>query len=781
MGIAARITLLYACAGLLLSAAAATYVAQQKYQSTLDNLVDDATAHAQHQVDLQYYIYGSNSVGLKRILGDFLGPNAVSSAAILSSHGDVLAWKNRDGASDKPAVAMRDFRSDAAISDTTLNAFDNNHRLSGTGFWASLLAHHSPVNLITPVFSPVNPAVQGQLLTDFADALNHPDANKSLVVIGYLYLTIDRGTIFHDLGPVVARSVVLSLVAFAVCALLLVWAFRQTLQPISQLNQTARRIMAGKDFRPVILEKTSELSVVAELLNGLLERAKTFRSEIGLEHKLLQMQADERASQLSLREIELSKAAEEINATRQQLHQLANYDRLTSLPNRQLFTEQLNVLLRLCARDAKPLALLFINLNNFHRINESLGRATGDAILQEVGRRLESCLRNSDILAHYVNSDDALRISRLGGDEFAVVLSRLDQIDSAGIVAQRIADKLVESMDVDGHELVVTPSIGIAVAPRNAMEVEGLLKAASIAMHHAKSTDNANFLFYSDDMEARGQDDLKMESELRRAIERNELSLHFQPQVDTTNGGIICAEAFLRWEHPKYGFVAPSKFIGLAEKMGLIWELGDWALVAACRQMKAFQEQKLQLKRIAINISPQQFKPAFATRVREVLANVGLPASMLELGLSETILVAKDQIGLQLIQDLKILGVYLSLENFGTNNAPISYLGRYPLDEIKIDRSFVADCNKRKDAGRLVKAIIAMATSLELRTVAEGVETEGEYRFLADNGVGIMRGYLFSKPLPAAQLKQLLIVPWHFMTQLQRMALLHEDLTSADS
>jgi diguanylate cyclase (GGDEF)-like protein len=428
----------------------------------------------------------------------------------------------------------------------------------------------------------------------------------------------------------------------------------------------------------------------------------------------------------------------------------------------------------LCARSAKPLAVLFINLNDFHRINESLGRNAGDTLLQEVGKRLVSCVRASDVLAHYVNSEDSVNVSRIGGDEFAVVLSQLDAVDAAGLVAQRIVDKLIEPLTIQGHELVVCPSIGIAVAPRNGMDAEDLLTSSCTAMHHAKMDNNRNFLFFSDEMQATGQDDLKMESELRKALERNELCLHYQPQVDTTNGSIICAEALLRWEHAEFGPVSPAKFIRLAEKMGLIWELGDWVLVQACRQMQEFKKLGLDLPRIAINISPQQFRPAFVTRLREVLQSANLSPSMLELGLSEVILMDNDSNVLSFLQELKDTGVYLSLENFGTNHAPISYLSRHPLDEIKIDRSFVLDCDKRKDAARLVKAIIAMARSLNLRTVAEGVENEGEFRFLAENGVGIMRGYLFSKPVPASELQQLLLVPWHFMTQIQRMALVAE-------
>jgi len=424
------------------------------------------------------------------------------------------------------------------------------------------------------------------------------------------------------------------------------------------------------------------------------------------------------------------------------------------------------------------MALLLLELDDFHRINDSLGRSAGDLVLQEVGKRLSGCLRGSDLLAANVDSDQELNMSRFGGDEFAMVLSQLDSIDTAGLVAQRLTETLVAPMTIEERELIVKPNIGISVAPRNGMEAEDLLRCATTAMYQAKSISEGNFLFYRDDMEDTGQDELKMESELRKAIERDELSLHYQPQVDTSNGSIICAEALLRWNHPEFGPVSPAQFIPLAEKNGLIWELGEWVLVEACRQMAEFIEQGLELPRVAINISPRQIQPAFVTRLREVLQSSGISPSMLELGLSEAVLMDHDSIALKFLQELKEIGVYLSLENFGTGHAPIGYLSRHPLDEIKIDRSFVSDCDTRKSTASLVKAIIAMAKSLELRTVAEGVETEGEYRFLADNGVSVMRGYLFSKPITAAELQELLVVPWHYMAQLQRMALM-ADLSSS--
>lgn len=777
MAITKRIAILFVCSSLLLTAVAAGYVAQREYQVALDDLVSGVLVRAQGRADLQLYFHQQNKPALTQVLAEFIAPDAIPMAAAYSNVGKLLTTQSHTATKLEAPPSLPSIRGDAAVTDTSLTAYNHEQLPSGTGFWSSLGASDPTLNLVTPVFSPVDPLAANPVLTDFTTAVNAPEANKSLVVIGYLYVAIDRSVLLRDARPAVIRVGLACLLLFVLLALLGYLTTRTAFARLHQLTDFAGRLLSGAGPAKINVDEGGEFSNLARVLNDALESANTSRHEVVLEHKLLKMQAEERASRLSQRESELNQATIEISTAKEQLHRLANYDSLTSLPNRHLFAEQLNVLLRQCARSAKSLAVLFLNLNNFHRINESLGRNTGDLMLQEVGKRLVSCLRSSDMLSHYVNSDESLNVSRLGGDEFAIVLSQLDLVDTAGLVAQRLIEKLAEPILLDGHELVVAPRIGIAVAPRDGMEVEALLKAAGTAMHQAKSKNGSAFLFYHEDMEGSGEADLKMESELRRAIERDELRLHYQPQVNTSDGSIVCAEALLRWEHPEYGFVSPSKFINMAEKIGLIWELGDWALVEACRQMKVFHEQGLKLPRMAINISPQQFKPAFVERVNEVLKASGLTPSMLELGLSEAILMDNDNDVLKFLQQLKSTGVYLSLENFGTLHAPLSYLSRHPLDEIKIDRSFVANCDKRKDAARLVKAIIAMAKGLDLRTVAEGVETAGEYRFLVDNGVSVMRGYLFSKPIPAAELRQQLVVPWHFMSQLQRMALL-DDLKS---
>ena len=778
MTIAGKINFLFIVSGLFLISMATGYVAQREYEVTLDDLIGKAQVRTHSRPELQFYLYREDKRGLEQILDNFLDSQAITGAVAYSSLSETLSSRNINGAAPGDAPSLAPIRAESAISDTNLVAFDEYHNFSGTGFWPTLIAGNPTMYLTMPIFSPVNPTAKNLALSDFAKALTEPKSNDSLVVIGYINLAIDRSVLLRQVSHTANRILLGGLALLILCTIPIYLITRRETAPIIKLTQIAHQILSGEIDTKTRIDTSGEYSDIAKVLSGIIENPALLEHEDGLEHKLLLLTAGERASQLSIREEELSKATEEISEAREQLHKLANYDHLTSLPNRQLFTEQLNLLLRLCARNAKPLALLILKLDDFHRINESLGRTAGDLLLQEAGKRLAGCLRGSDILAHNVDSNEELNISRLGGDEFAMVLSQLDSIDTAGLVAQRLTERLIEPMTIEGREIVVKPNIGIAVAPRNGMEAEDLLRGATTALHHAKSISEGNFLFYRDDMEDTGQDDLKMESELRKAIERGELTLHYQPQVDTSNGSIICAEALLRWEHPEFGQVSPAQFIPLAEKNGLIWELGEWVLVEACRQMGEFKEQGLELPRVAIKISPRQIQPAFATRLREVLQSSDISPSMLELGLSEAVLMDHDSIALKFLQELKEIGVYLSLENFGTGHAPIGYLSRHPLDEIKIDRSFVADCDKRKSAASLVKAIIAMANSLELRTVAEGVETEGEYRFLADNGVSVMRGYLFSKPITAAELQQLLVVPWHYMAQLQRMALM-ADLASS--
>lgn len=771
MTITNKINVLFICVTLLLGGIATGYTAYREYQINLDHVVEGSLARVLSRPELQVHIYRQDKDGLQRVLDDFLQPHNIVLAIAINSQGETLARREQPESVVAALPSFATLREGFSTVGAGLSAFDSAQQPTGIGLWSSLVESGSPIHLTMPVFSSVNPTRRDLTEVDFFTGMTIPATQNSLVVIGYIQLAIARAGLLADISPAVRRVFFGSLALTLLLGAALIMTTRRITRPLSQLSRLADQIASGEIHNPVEIEGGKEFKDIAHVLNAVMGGVSSHTNEINVDHKLLSWKVDEKASQLSERNEELDKATAEISETRSQLHQMSYYDSLTSLPNRRLFTEQLSLLLRLAQREGKPLALLFLNLDNFKRINDSLGHSAGDLLLREVGKRLTGCLRDSDMLAHYVDTGTRIDVSRLGGDEFTVVLNQLDSIDSAGLVARRIIDKLVEPMLIDEQEVVVTPSVGIAVSPADAVDVEGLLKAAGTAMHHAKDSTRDDFLFYNKEMNATGLDHLKLEADLRKAIEREQLVLHYQPQVDTSNGGIVGAEALLRWEHPEFGQVPPFKFVPLAEEIGLIDALGDWVLVEACRQMAEFRQQGVELPRVAINVSTFQFGAAFTHRVKEVLQEADLPASMLELGLSEGILVENDRGTSKALQELQEMGVYLSVDNFGTSYSPLNYISRQPLDELKIDRSFILDCDKREASARLVSAIIAMARSLDLRMVAEGVETENQYQFLSDNGARVMQGYLFSEPVPAAELKQLLVVPWHFMTQIQRIAL----------
>jgi diguanylate cyclase (GGDEF)-like protein len=596
-----------------------------------------------------------------------------------------------------------------------------------------------------------------------------PDAVASLHVIGYLQVAISLRSILVGIMPVVGSTFLVSLILVLLSSYLTLTITRRITAPLSRMAQVADEIAAGKLENTVPVEGSGEVREIATILNGIISGLSNYKSRMDVDHQLLSMKVEERTSQLTRRNEELNQAVLEVTETKDRLRQMAYYDSLTALPNRRLFTEQLDLLLRLAKRNGETLALLFLDLDNFKRINDSLGHSAGDLLLREVGARLSGCVRDSDVVAHYVESGPRIDVSRLGGDEFTVVLNQIDCPDSAGIVARRLLEALSQPMVIGGHELVVTPSIGIAMAPADATDVDGLLKAADTAMYHAKAAGKNNCLFYHSDMDNAGVDRLQLEADLRRALEHNEFVLHYQPQVDTRNGTVVGAEALVRWQHPEKGMIPPFRFIPLMEEMGFIGALGDWVLREACQQIKEFEAMGLKLPKVAVNVSALQFSPAFIRSVKEVLQETGLAASRLELELTEGVVMDDANATIRALAELKDMGVSLSIDDFGTGYSSLSYLSRFPLDELKIDRSFVIEFDKSDNDASLVIAIIAMARSMNLRLVAEGVETHEQYHFLTSNGAHVIQGYLFSKPVPAAELAPLL-APWHFMEQIQAMA-----------
>ena len=768
MNIATRISILFIVAAALLVAVATGSTAQREYQHVLQQLVQNSQATVLRQWELQVAIYNQDLAALAARSVDFFSSPAVVTVVIRDGSGEVLAQRDRAGAAVTNLPLFKSTRGDLSVAEGGLVALDTMMQPVGTGLWDSLVNKDLPMYLSFPVFTSVNPTLRGLDAADFLVAQAAASDIGSARVIGYVELQVARQELLNEIAPVVSRVFYTNVALLLLCALVIVVFSRRITVGLTQLAKLADGVAEGRKTDPLQIKASGEIRDIAQVLNSVLGGFSKAKAESDVGNRLLTRKVDERTVQLSQQEEQLHEAAREINQTRDQLRHLSYYDSLTALPNRRLFTEQLGLLLGLNERSGQTLALLFVNLDNFKRINDSLGHDAGDLTLREVGRRLSRCVRGSDPVSHYSETEESIDVSRLGGDEFTVVLNQLDNVASAELVARRLVEALLEPMVIEGNELVVNPSIGIAIAPGDGGDVETLLRSAGVAMHHAKAATGENVLYFNPDMDSTGVGRLKLESDLRKAVERNELLLHYQPQVNTTSGAVVGAEALLRWNHPEQGLVPPFQFIPLAEEIGVISELGNWVLGEACRQMKELDAAGLQLPQVTINISAFQFNTAFVKVVKDVLDQHGLAAARLELGLTESIMMENSPATTQALQELRELGVRLSVDDFGMGYSPLTYLSRHALDELKIDRTFVADCDSNENSARLVTAIVAMAQCLELGIVAEGVETEEQYRFLVESGAKVIQGYLFSKPVPAAELKRVL-APWHFLEQVQNI------------
>ena len=429
----------------------------------------------------------------------------------------------------------------------------------------------------------------------------------------------------------------------------------------------------------------------------------------------------------------------------ERVRHLAHYDALTDLPNRTLFFDRLSQALIQARRDETKAAVMFIDLDRFKNINDTLGHSVGDLLLQGVAVRLSQCMRQGD------------SVSRQGGDEFVVLLPEVSQAEDAALVAQKILSSISQPFHLDGHELRVSCSIGISFYPNDGDDAETLMKNADTAMYRAKDSGRSNYQFYFSDMNARFLERLAMETSMRRAIEREQFELYYQPQMDVESGAIIGAEALIRWNHPDLGMVSPAHFIPLAEESGLIQSIGEWVLRTACHQAAQWQRAGYPPLLVSVNVSARQFRQlGFAELVASALEENGLSASCLELELTESVLMGHTDKNIAILGALKDLGLTIAIDDFGTGYSSLSYLKRLPIDTLKIDRSFVGDLPEDKDDAAIVDAVISMAHSLSLKVVAEGVETAQQLEFLRSRRCNLMQGYYFHTPLPVAEFTKLL-------------------------
>ena len=443
----------------------------------------------------------------------------------------------------------------------------------------------------------------------------------------------------------------------------------------------------------------------------------------------------------------LARSVDEHKRLEALLQHQASYDTLTGLPNRALLQDRLKQAIATAMRSPAPIWIIFVDLDRFKLVNDSLGHKAGDAMLKQVATRLQSVVREADTVA------------RLGGDEFVLVLP--ERIDGSGklsaAVVQRILDAVAQPMMIEGHEFVTTCSMGIAVYPNDGVDGETLMTHADIAMYCAKEVGRNNFRFYAPAMDARTLERLRLEGELRHALERNEFELHYQPQVDLRTGRIVGMESLIRWRHPELGMIPPAHFIGLAEETGLIVPIGAWVMRTACAQNQAWQRAGLGRLRVAVNLSARQFaQKNLAESIMTILQETGLPASDLEIELTESLVMTDVERAVGVLDELKAIGVQLSIDDFGTGYSSLSYLKRFPIHVLKIDQSFVRDIASSTDDAAIVALIISLAHSLKLNVIAEGVETPEQLAYLNQHDCDEMQGYLFSRPVPAAAFETLL-------------------------
>ena len=441
----------------------------------------------------------------------------------------------------------------------------------------------------------------------------------------------------------------------------------------------------------------------------------------------------------------------------QEIAYYAYYDTLTELPNRRLFIEQLETAIAGANRRKEKLSLMFIDLDRFKDVNDTYGHHIGDDLLCQAAARIKDCVRLTDVVAAGVKADNKAQVARLAGDEFTVLLCEVDVIDSVAVIAERIIESFEKPFSLGGHDITISVSIGLAWYPDDGDNVQNLLQHADAAMYHAKEMGRNNYQFFSASMNSYLKQRLEVEADLRLALDRNELELYYQPQIDAKSENIIGFEALLRWNHPTKGLVGPAEFIEIAERSGLIIPIGNWVLTQACQQAKIWQHSFQETFRMAVNLSALQFTHSYLPKqVEQALEQADLDAGMLELEITETAIIKDVSETISLLFALKKIGVKLAIDDFGTGYSSLNYLKNFPIDTLKIDKSFVDDIVTNTKDAAIAQTIVQLARNLGLSTIAEGVETDGQKVSLKDMGCSEFQGYYYSKPVPVTEVEKLL-------------------------
>lgn len=636
---------------------------------------------------------------------------------------------------------------DTAAAREALNFLESREHVQAAAIYnatGEILASHAKAGL--QVEFPEPDLVQNYVLfwNDRIE-LNLPIISRGSAV-GTVYLRSDIHALHQRLFMFLRVVAVVMLTSLLITIALSTRMSRIITDPLLRLSEIARQITTEKNYSlRVIGSEKDELGDLIADFNAMLDEIQARDNALEDHRHMLEERVWQRTRELKIANLKLENAKEKAESVARRMQYHAHHDALTGLPNRTLLNDRISTELAHARRQQTALALLFLDLDRFKLINDSLGHATGDQLLRVISRRINSCIREEDTVA------------RLGGDEFMVLLPRISGSADAGRIGRKIINSLVEPVSCNGHELHITTSIGISVYPHDGRDAETLVKNADISMYRAKELGRNKVVYYTPEMNAGSRKQLALETSLRKAVENDELQLHYQPKVDINGNSIVGVEALLRWNHPGMGHISPMEFMPIAEDSGLIASIGEWVLHTAFTELATWHAAGHDNITMAINLSASQLaRPGLETIMETALVTAGIEPAMAELEITEKAVMPNIDSAVAILRQLKRMGVRIAMDDFGTGCSSLSCLRRLPVDIVKIDQSFVCGIPESREDALIAQAIIAMAGSLNLSLVVEGIENARQLRFFRRQGCEIVQGYLFSEPVNATEMLKIL-------------------------